>query len=203
MKNKIIAFFCFFLSVTLFGQKQYRFIITTGPNIASINEYRNNEQVFFAFPPRPYHKISYHYGLGVERTFGIIDARSGLFFEKIRSASGGFNGTLDKSADFLLVPLSGFVRPVKKYPVKLEFGLAGYLLWRQGLFTSLGSSRKTVSLSSILGIEYNFYKNFSFGVRWLETLTPFKERIEVIGTSLFVNIEEKTQSFQFSITYKI
>lgn len=205
MKSKIhlsIVFLILFQNKS-FTQDKYQFFISAGPNIGIINEYWNNEQIFFAFPPRPYYKVAYHYGFGVERKFSLVDLRSGLFFEKITSASYGFNGELDKSADIFFVPISGFIPPVKKYPVKLEFGLSGYLLWRQGLFTGLSTSRKTVSLSSILGIEYNFYKDFSLGVRWLETLTPHKERIEVGGNFLMIDSEKKIQSFQFAITYKI
>lgn len=205
MKSKIhlsIVFFILFLNKS-FTQDKYQFFITAGPNIGIINEYWNNEQVFFGFPPRPYHKVAYHYGLGVERKFSLVDLRSGLFFEKITSASNGFNGELDKSVDIIFVPISVFIPPVKKYPVKLEFGFSGYLLWRQGLFTSLGNSRRTVSLSSIIGIEYNFYKDFSLGLRWLETLTPYREQIEVGGNFLMIDSEEKIQSFQFAITYKI
>lgn len=204
MKFKTLSFFVFiFLSVQSFGQnRKLKMLIYAGPSVTNIHSLFYGERVFHVIPPRPYYELNFHVGAGVEFDINnYLDVRGLLNYERKGSAQDGFNKTNYTYGDFIQLPASLMVKPLKEKEIRFEFGVAiNYLINTKDLSIS-AREFYTWELAGVLGFEFKLFNNFYFGTRLVEPFNDLSGNITSISGSSSP-LTQKSQSFQFSILYK-
>jgi len=206
MKFKTLIFSTLLLlSFQLFGQKEtLKPFFYTGPSITNIHQLIYGERTFSLFPEKPFYEINYHVGVGAELELNNhLNLRGSINYERKGAAEVGFNKTNQTYGDFIQMPISLMVRPLKEKEVKFEFGLStNYLINTKNTGGITARSFRTLEIAAIIGIEFNVFKNIYFGTRLVEPFNDLSGNVVSLSGTKSPS-SEKSQSFQFSIIYKI
>lgn len=205
MKFKTLIFIIFsFISIQSFGQnRNLSKVFYVGPSITNIHSLFYGERAFFINPPRPFYELNFHVGGGIEYSINdYLDIRGLLNYERKGSAQDGFNKTNYTYGDFIQLPISLMVKPLKEKEIRFEFGVSTNNLINTKDLGITAREFFTWEIASVLGFEFKIFNNFYFGTRLVEPFNDLSGNTASLSGSSFPTITEKSQSFQFSIIYK-
>lgn len=203
MIKYLICFSSLLFCCSLHSQKEVKFFVYGGPSITTINSLIAGEIQFFLIPLRPFYEINYHVGGGADLALNShLNLRTALNYERKGAAEEGFNKANHTYGDFIQLPLSLMVKPLKEKDINFEFGLGvNYLVNVKNLLITALPWR-SVEIAAIVGFEFKLYDNIYFGTRLIEPFNDLQGNITSSSGSRSL-LTEKSQSFQFSVAYKI
>jgi len=204
MFRYFVLYLFLLVSNNSFSQKEVKFFFYAGPSITNIHQLIYGERTFSLFPEKPFYEINYHLGGGTELTLNNhLSLRGAINYERKGAAEIGFNKTNHTYGDFIQMPISLMAKPLKEKEVKFEFGLStNYLINSKNTGGITARSLRTFELAVIIGIEFKIFKKIYFGTRLIEPFNDLSGNIVSLSGTKSPS-SEKSQSFQFSIIYKI
>ncbi len=196
-----VFFLVFYFSTACFSQKELSFFLYAGPSITNIHELQFGERVSYFRPERPFYEVNFHLGGGVEwKLNSNLNVVGSLNYERKGSAQDGFNKKNYTYGDFIQLPISIMVKPIKSKEIRFEFGVStNYLINKKDLSIS-AIEFSTLEFTGVLGFDFKLYDNFYLGTRILEPFTDLNGNITSLSGESSQSTE-KSQSFQFSLKY--
>lgn len=186
----------------LFSQKKMTFFIEGGPSITNVYSFYRGQKVQYRNPERPFDKISYHFGGGIQLNLNKnLDVAASLGYERKMSSTERFNGPTEKKGDFITFPISLLYCPGNLDRSKLSFegGLfIDYLIYSDLLDSYLLHSTD-LEIGILTGFRLRISNSISGGIRWKGPINfIYKEKNRPLDSGTAI----KTSSFQFSMFYE-
>lgn len=201
----IIIIFIFLNSGGLiFGQSRLNYLFYAGPSITNIHNFELGERQFYISPERPYYDMNYHVGFSIEKAFFSIESlksRAGILYERRSSSEVAFNKKTFLYGDFLGISASGLWNPTNEKEINIEFGGLFHVLVNESLGLHAIPFR-SVEINLLSGIEFKLISKFHIGIRYALPLNYLSGNVESTNPGE-IETKQKTQSFQFSLIYKI
>lgn len=195
IKIALILFILLAFQMFTFAQKISGIGFYGGPSIVNIIQIIGGSKIYHIENDGPIYGIRYHFGSYVVLNKGNRwSFYPGLMYSVKGADRYNFIHISEKmSIHFISVPLIFSYKPVIK-PLRIEAGFAiEYALSATDSRVPVPPYDALIDKSLIIGVGYEFSKNFGISARWFEALNTFNNH------SFFKEKEaEKNQAYQIS-----